>query len=171
MKEVKIYDIFPKQVNKYRDDLSPEFSGVTFISCKDVETTVKDADVVITCTPILEKPKRFVRSSWLKDDVLAIAVNYDSSFDKDIMTGGIFVCDDKNQYLQTQKWSSYFHGGYSTEEQIYADMGEIAAGKLPPVTKGKGEAVLMGIASHDIMTGQLLYANALEKGVGTWVKK
>ncbi len=171
MKEVKIYDIFPKQVNKFRDDLSPEFPGVTFTSCKDVETTVKDADVVITCTPILEKPERFVRSSWLKDDVLAITVDYDSAFDEDIMTGGIFVCDDKNKYLETQKRSSYFHGGYPTEEQIYADMGEIAAGKKAPVTKGKRGAVLMGIASDDIMTGRLLYAKALEKGVGTWVKK
>ena len=43
----------------------------------------------------MEAPERFVRSSWLKKDVLAIAVDYDSSFDADIMNNGnCFVCDD-----------------------------------------------------------------------------
>jgi len=102
---------------------------------------------------------------------LAIAIDYDSSFDADIMTGGIFVCDDKNQYLMTQKESNYFHGGYPVKEQIYADMGEIAAGIKEPVKKGLRGAVLMGLASHDIMTGRLLYAKALENGVGTWVQR
>ncbi len=171
IKEVKIYDIFSEQIRKYQKVLSSQLPGVTFIPCKDPETTVKDADVVITCTPILEKPKRFIRSSWLKSDVLAIAIDYDSSFDADIMTGGIFVCDDKNQYLMTQKESNYFHGGYPVKEQIYADMGEIAAGIKEPVKKGLRGAVLMGLASHDIMTGRLLYAKALENGVGTWVQR
>lgn len=170
LKEVKIYDIFPEQVKRYEEILSPQLPGVTFVPCKDVEATVKNADVVITCAPIVEKPERFVRSSWLKDDVLAIAVDYDSSLDADIMTGGVFVCDDRNQYLETQSWSSYFHGGYPTSEQIYADMGEICAGIKAPVTSGKRGAVLMGIASHDIMTGRLLYQMAVDKGAGTWLK-
>ncbi len=170
IKEVRIYDILPEQVKRCEKELSLQLPGISFVPCNDVETAVKGADVVITCTPILEKPKRFVRSSWLKKDVLAIAVDYDSSFDADIMTSGVFVCDDRNQYLETQGWSPYFHDGYPTADQIYADMGEICAGKKKPVTKGRRGAVLMGIASHDIMTGRLVYKKALKQGVGTWLK-
>ncbi|MBN1333348.1 MAG: ornithine cyclodeaminase family protein [Synergistales bacterium] len=171
MKRVQIYDIFPQQVEKYLAAMQPQVSGAEFVNCPDVESCVKDADVVITCAPILEKPERFVRSSWLKEDVLAIAVDYDSSFDADIMIeNGPFVCDDKNQYLSTQSWGVYFQGGYPLSDQIYADMGELCAGIYEPVRKGTRGAVLMGIASHDIMTGRLLYKKALEKGIGTWVK-
>lgn len=171
IKKVKIYDLSIEQIRKYQEILSTQFPDVNFLPCKNIESTVKDADVIITCTPILENPKRFVRSSWIKKDVLAIAIDYDSAFDADIMTDGIFICDDKNQYLRTQKESNYFHRGYPMEEQIYADMGEIAVGSKEPVTKGLRGAVLMGLASHDVMIGRLIYRKALEKGAGTWLKK
>jgi alanine dehydrogenase len=171
IKKVKIYDLSIEQIRKYQEVLSAQFPGVTCVPCNDVESTVKDADIIITCTPILENPNRFVHSSWLKNDVLAIAIDYDSAFDADIMTGGVFICDDKNQYLRAQKKSNYFHGGYPVETEIYADMGEIAIGKKESVTKGLRGAVLMGLASHDLMIGRLIYRKALEKGVGTWVKK
>lgn len=168
--EARIYDIFPEQLGKYRERLGPQLPGVVFTPCGSPEDAVRGADVVVTCAPILERPERFIRSAWLKKDVLAIAVDYDSSLDADVMTGGVFVCDDRNQYLETQGWSSYFQDGYPVGEQIYADMGEICAGIKGPVREGLRGAVLMGIASHDIMTGRLLYERALERGVGTWVK-
>jgi ornithine cyclodeaminase/alanine dehydrogenase len=171
MKTVKVYDIFPSQVTKFVDELTPQLPGVEFVVGKNVEEAVKDADVIATCAPIVEAPERFVRSSWLKKDVLAIAVDYDSSFDADIMNNGnCFVCDDWNQYLYTQALNIYFQAGYPKKEEIYADMGEICAGVRPPVLQGRRGAVLMGIASHDIMTGRLIYRKAIEQKVGTWVK-
>ena len=171
IKIVKIYDISKEQIMKYEKNMSSRFPGVSFISCKDTETTVQGADIIVTCTPIIDKPKRFIHSSWLKKDVLAIAVDYDSAFDADIMTGGKFICDDKNQYLKTQRETNYFQNGYPSENQIYADMGEIVSGIKESVKKGVRGAVLMGLASHDIMTGWILYKKALEKGIGTWLKR
>ncbi|HPD98350.1 MAG TPA: ornithine cyclodeaminase family protein [Synergistales bacterium] len=171
LKTVKIYDAFEAQVAKYTSLVEPDLKGIDVVPCKSVEETVKDADVVVTCTPIVADPERFVKSKWLKEDVLAVAVDYDSAFDADVMTGATaFVCDDMNQYLWTQEHGVYFQKGYPTESQILGDMGHLCAGKKKVERKGRRGAVLMGIASHDIMTANLIFDQAKARGVGRMVE-
>jgi ornithine cyclodeaminase/alanine dehydrogenase len=165
---VQLYDTVQGQVESFLTDMRPEFLAAEFVPCEDVKTAVHDADVVITCTPIVEKPERFVKREWLKDEVMAISVDYDSALHEDVMKG-TFVCDNRNQYLWTQNQRLYFLDGYPGEDGIFADMGEICAGKKAPVMQGLRGAVLMGIASHDVMTGDLVYEKALEKNCGTLV--
>jgi len=38
------------------------------------------------------------------------------------------------------------------------------------VRKGRRGAVLMGIASHDLMTSLLAYDKAMGKGMGEWIE-
>jgi len=167
LKKVKIYDVFPEQVKKYLAHMSSKLPHLTFEVPADIEETVREADVVITCTPILAEPERFVRRKWLKPNALALAVDYDSAFDADIMTeSSVFVCDDLNQYLWTQEQGVYFQKGYPVEEQIFADMGHLCARTRTALPTGLRGAVLMGIASHDIMTASLIYNKALENGKG-----
>ena len=129
------------------------------------------ADVVITCTPIVEKPERFVEAAWLKPDVLAIAVDYDSAFDAETMSkAATFTTDSATQYLWTQEHGVYFQGGYPHETGLHSDLGDICAGKKAGVRLGRRSAVLMGIALDDVMTGHLIYEQALEKKVGAWVQ-
>ena len=170
VKTIKVYDNFPGQVEKYTDFITPFLKGARVVPCGTVQETVKDADVVVTCTPIVANPQRFVRTEWLKEEMLAIAVDYDSAFDADVMTGATaFVCDDLHQYLWTQEHGVYFQEGYPKEEQITGDMGQVCAGLVKPPMKGRRGAVLMGIASHDVMTARLILAKATEKNVGITV--
>lgn len=171
LKTVKIYDAFETQAAKYTSLVKPDLKGIDIIPCKNIEETVNDADVVVTCTPIVADPERFVRSEWLKEDVLAVAVDYDSAFDADVMTGATaFVCDDMHQYLWTQEHGVYFQKGYPVESQILGDMGHLCAGKKKVERKGRRGAVLMGIASHDVMTANLIFARAKARGMGRMVE-
>jgi ornithine cyclodeaminase/alanine dehydrogenase len=171
VKTVKVYDSFPSQVQKYMEAVAPFLKGAQVVPCATVEDCVKSADVVVTCTPIVAKPKRFVRSEWLKEEMLAISVDYDSAFDADVMTGATaFVCDDLNQYLWTQEQGIYFQEGYPAREQITGDMGQVCAGLVKPSMKGRRGAVLMGIASHDVMTARLILGKAKAGNVGTTVE-
>jgi ornithine cyclodeaminase/alanine dehydrogenase len=72
------------------------------------------------------------------------------------MGSGPFICDDRNQYLETQSWGTYFQNGYPREKDIYADMAEMCAGLKPKVKGGVRGAVLMGVAIHDVMTVKLI---------------
>ena len=168
LKEIRVYDPLASQVARYTDFIRPFLKGQEIVPCESIQETVKGADVVVTCAPILNDPKRTVRSEWLKKDMLAIAVDYDSSFDADVMTGGTtFVCDDLHQYLWTQEEGAYFQKGYPVKEQITGDMGQVCAGIVKPARTGRRGAVLMGIASHDVMTARLIYKKACELSLGT----
>lgn len=171
LKTVKAYDVFESQIGKYTSLVQPELAKAEVVPCTSVEEAVKGADVVVTCTPIVADPERFVRSEWLKKDMLAVAVDYDSGFDADVMTGATaFVCDDMHQYLWTQEHGVYFQKGYPVEKQILGDMGHLCAGKKTVKKQGRRAAVLMGIASHDVMTANLIYEKAMAKGMGKMVE-
>jgi len=171
LEQVKVFDVVERQASKYVTEMSSSLPNLSFETSKSIQETVRDADVVITCTPILAEPNRFVRREWLKDTALALSVDYDSAFDADVMTGSsIFVCDDLNQYLWTQQQGVYFQEGYPIRNQIFGDMGEICAGTKQPEPHGLRGAVLMGIASHDIMTADLIYRKALKQGIGNRIE-
>ena len=59
---------------------------------------------------------------------------------------------------------------YRKLAKTHSDMGEICAGTKKGVRAGRRAAVLMGIALDDVMTGYLIYEQALEKKVGVWVQ-
>jgi len=171
LEEVRMFDPFHAQVPKFEADMRPLLPNARFTDCATPKEAVTGADVVITCTPIVEKPQRFVDASWLKPDVLAIAVDYDSAFDAETMSGAAsFTTDSETQYLWTQEHGTYFQNGYPAKAGLHSDMGEICAGKKPGVRTGRRSAVLMGIALDDVMTGYLIYEKALEKKTGAWVQ-
>ncbi len=170
LSQVYCYDIFDESVNRFIQDMQPKLPKATFTPCVEIKTAVADADVVITCTPIVEKPNRTIPYEWLKENCLAIAVDYDSALCEDVFQNANFTCDNRNQYVWTQEQGTYFQNGYPRPDEIYADMCEVCAGLKPGVREGKRGAVLMGIASHDIMTADLIHTKAMAAGVGTKVE-
>jgi len=171
MKTVKIYDPIYEQAEKYIDIMKPICPGVEFTVCKDVRGACEDADVVTTCAPILEKPLRSISADMLKENVCCVASDYCSTLDADVAgKGSVFVCDDRNQYLETQQHGVYFQNGYPLAEGIYADMGEVISGKAAPVREGRRTCLFMGIASHDLMMAKLILEKADEKNAGIMLK-
>jgi ornithine cyclodeaminase/alanine dehydrogenase len=171
LSQVRMFDPIAGQSARFTADMQPLLPGAEFVDCATPQQAVTGADVVITCSPIVEKPQRFVQADWLKPDALAIAVDYDSAFDAPTMTGAVsFTTDNAGQYLWTQEHGVYFQDGYPGKDGLHSDMGEICAGKKAGVRTGRRSAVLMGIALDDVMTGALIYEKALEQKIGTWVQ-
>lgn len=171
IEEVRIFDPVPGQAERFEADMRPLLPRARFVNCPQPKEAVAGADVVITCSPIVETPERFVEAGWLKDDVLAIAVDYDSAFDAATMSGAAcFTTDSESQYLWTRDHGVYFQNGYPGKPGLHSDMGEICAGTKSGLRTGRRAAVLMGIALDDVMTGHLIYEKALERKVGAWVQ-
>lgn len=165
LKEIRIYDVAPIQLDRFEKEAGPYAGKIKITRCATVEECVTGADIVASSIPTVEKPNPIIKKQWLKPDVLAISSDYDAAYFADVMTGGTFVCDDRNQYLMTQSWGTYFQQ-YPKEAQVYADMAEICAGKKQPVKKGLRGAVLMGIAMHDIMTVRLIQEKLKTREIG-----
>ncbi len=169
LSRVFCYDLYEESAERFVNDMHRELPDAEFVICPDQRTAACETDVLITCTPIVEEPKRSIPYSWLKPDCLVISVDYDSAIVEDCFDAN-FTCDNRNQYVWTQEQGTYFQNGYPGADNIYADMGEICAGIKPGVREGKRGAVLMGIASHDIMTASLIYDKAVAAGLGTKVE-
>jgi ornithine cyclodeaminase/alanine dehydrogenase len=118
----------------------------------------------------VEKPNRFLKKNFLKPESLVIASDYDSAVSEEIMLSGPFVCDDRNQYLETQSWGTYFQNGYPREKDLYADMAQLCSGQKPKVKGGVRGAVLMGIAIHDVMTVKLILEKLKTVDIGLEVE-
>ncbi|QGY41400.1 ornithine cyclodeaminase family protein [Pseudodesulfovibrio cashew] len=163
-------DISDEAMARFINDMQPLLPKAEFVACPDIPAAVGDADVLITCTPIVEAPERPVARSMIKPDCLAIAVDYDAALNADVFAGGHFTCDNFNQYTWTREQGGYFRNGYPGPADIDADMGEICSGAKEGLRAGQRGAVLMGIASHDVMTAALVHEKALAAGIGTEVK-
>ena len=170
LKQVRCFDLFGAAVERFITDMQPQLPDAEFVTCTDMKDAVTDTDVLITCTPIVESPNRTIPFSWIKDDCLVIAVDYDSAIKDDIFQGAHFTCDNRNQYVWTQEHGTYFQNGYPLPPDIDADMCEVCAGLKSGVREGRRGAVLMGIASHDIMTASLIFDRAVKADLGTKVE-
>lgn len=152
------------------DDMQPQVPDAVFSVHADLETALNGVDVVVTCTPMAESPARPLTRAMLKDDCLVIAVDYDAFVHADVFKDAHFTCDDRNQYLRTREQGTYFQNGYPGPGSVDADMGEICAGQKDSVREGRRGAVLMGVASHDVMTASLVFERAAKAGAGTLVE-
>jgi len=166
---VHCYGIRVASVQRFIDDMQPLLPGIDLVLSPALQAAVGDADVVVTCTPMTKNPERPIRRSMLKDNCLAISVDYDAAFHADVFDNAHFTCDNFNQYTWTREQGAYFNG-YPGPDDIDADMGEICAGLKQGVRHGRRGAVLMGIASHDVMTADLIHKKAVAAGIGTKVE-
>jgi ornithine cyclodeaminase/alanine dehydrogenase len=126
----------------------------------------RDADVIVSAIPIVTKPKPPLDAGMLESGGLAVSLDYDSAWTSAAMKEcAKFVADDTRQLLSTQEHGVYFGG---IPENIYADLGELAAG----IKKGRENAterifsMNMGIAIDDMVTAKALYEKALARKAG-----
>ncbi len=162
-----LYDVSERRAADFVEEMSPRARGAELVICRTFGEATREADVVVSATPILERPNRFVGLNDLKaDGFLAISIDYDAAFKEEVPNSvDLFVVDDREQYLWTQRRGPYFRG---YPDRVELDMGEVCArGSSDLASRGRRMALLMGIASHDVVTARLIYRRAVELGVGT----
>ena len=164
--EVRCYDLFPEATQRFVADMAALLPGLRFTTCASATEAVRPADVVVTAIPIVVDPRPDLEAGMLKAGGLAVALDYDSAWSGAAMREcERFCADDSAQLLATKAHGVYFAG---IPAAISADLGELAAG-LKPGRESASERIFsmnMGIAVDDMVTAQVLYERALERGAG-----
>jgi ornithine cyclodeaminase/alanine dehydrogenase-like protein (mu-crystallin family) len=131
------------------------------------QEAVTGCDIVVTAGPILKKPHRTIQAGWLDEGAFASLVDFDSYWHPDAMKEtGKFCTDDLSQL------NHYQEVGYFQEiPAVYADLGELVAGKKPgrATPKERTMTANLGLAMDDMATAPLILKRAMEKGIGTWL--
>ncbi len=164
IKKVKAFDLFPKCAEKFAEEMGEKL-GLQIEVVKKAEEAVRDLDIVVTSGPILKHPTPTVQAGWLKKGGFASLVDFDSYFSgKAIQEAEKISTDDIPQM------DYYRKVGYFKETPVpYADLGEIVAGKKKARENDQERciAINLGIALDDMAVAPIIYAKAMERGIGT----
>ena len=119
----------------------------------DVETAVRDADVVVTATSAREP---ILRGAWLKPGAYVNAVGSPRptwrELDDDVMSSGVLVVDSREAVLKESG------DVILSKAPIYAEVGEIFAGAKPKPPVGCTTVFKsVGIAVEDLAAAKLVH--------------
>lgn len=166
--KVHAYDIRPEATYTYRAWALATFDRLEVSVSPTAEHAVRQADIIITSGPILKNPSPVIRSEWFKEGGFSCPVDFDSYWTGEALEKcDLFLTDDVEQLLYYRRL-----GYFQRLPEIYADFGEIVAGKKLGRTSPKQRIIAMnlGIALEDMAVAVLLHERAREKGIGTWLQ-
>ena len=141
---------------------------VPVVVTDDWESAVRDADIVVESTRLVE-PRPLLETTWLKPGCLlvpygtmsAMPANLPDVVDK-------FVMDDWGQaHGKFGALRAHIDSGRLTREDLHAELGEVVAGLRPG--RESNETILFwhrGLSLSDIALGHAMLQRAREHGIG-----
>jgi len=164
IEELKVYDIKRDASKKFADDMKDKVSGNIIVV--DSPEEAADGDAVISFTQSKDK---FIKNSWIKPGTILFPMgSYQECDDDFILTADKIIVDHIGQCLHRGALKELNNEGKITEKNIYATIGEIAAGKKKGRTSDK-ERILcipIGTGAMDVAVANVVYKRAVEKGLG-----
>jgi ornithine cyclodeaminase/alanine dehydrogenase len=163
LEEVRAYDISPVNLKRYVEEMGPKF-GLTIKPANGPRDAVEGSDIVVTAGPILKHPTPVIEKSWVKNGVFACPVDFDSYWKPEAMHIMAKFCADDVKQLNYYRSEGYFRDIPS----IYADLGELVAGKKAGRENDEERIMSMnlGVPLEDIAVAIRVYEAAKRKGVG-----
>jgi ornithine cyclodeaminase/alanine dehydrogenase-like protein (mu-crystallin family) len=150
--DIRVWSRKPERAQRFADEHNTK-------AVLDVESAVRNADVIVTATNALEP---FLKGSWLKRGALVNAVGSPRptwrELDDEVMTAGVLVVDSREAVLKESG------DVILSKAPIYAEVGEIFAGMKPKPPPGSTIVFKsVGIAVEDIAAARLVYEATTSK--------
>ncbi len=144
------YDVHPGRVHDLAGTVEPVASP---------RQAVEEAEVVVTCTPILERPEPPIPSEWLGDRYLALPLDFDASLQVGpIADAGLFLSDDVAQF-DYYRGQGHFQGWPEPHRAIGEALGRGDSAKRVVCCN-------LGVAALDAAFANVVAARARERGAG-----
>ena len=148
-----------------------------FLDCDYRQTTnpqdACDCDILVTTTPVRSP---VVKNAWVKPGTHINAIGADAKGKQELETALTkrtkIVVDDATQAIHSGEVNVPISEGTLRPDEIYAQIGEIVAGKVLGRTN-KDEITIFdstGLAIQDVATGRIVYETALKSSKGLRLK-
>ena len=167
LKRVMAFDVRPEATKSFAEEMSRCF-GLEVLPVNDPRQAVSGCDMVVTAGPILKVPHATIQADWWDEGAFASLVDYDSFWHPAAMKQAAKFCTDDVPQLM-----HYQHIGYFKDiPPIYADLGELVAGKKPGRENAAERTIAcnLGLALDDMAVAPTIYRRAVEKGIGAWLR-
>lgn len=161
---LKVYDIRREASEKFAEELKDTVTG-DIILC-DYPKEAADGDAVISFTQSKDK---FIKNTWVKPGTVLLPMgSYQECDDDFILTADKIIVDHIGQCLHRGALKELNEKGKITEKNIYATIGEIAAGKKRGRSTDEDRilCIPIGTGAMDIAVATVVYQRAVENGIG-----
>lgn len=125
---------------------------------------VNEADVIVSCAPIVKNPQPVIGTEWLKAGSVAVSLDFDATLMASAAQAadGMWV-DDGGQFEYYRE-----HGHFAGMPRNYEELAAlVASGRGRRNESDRYVVVNLGLALEDMATALPLYRRALEREVGT----
>jgi ornithine cyclodeaminase/alanine dehydrogenase-like protein (mu-crystallin family) len=166
LERVMAYDVDAAAAQRYAEEMVAR-TGLEVIVVSTPREAVTGCDIVVTAGPILKTPHRTIQAGWLDSGAFASLVDFDSYWHPDALLEADKFCTDDVPQLR-----HYQEVGYFQEiPPVHAGLGELATGKKPgrETPAERTMTANLGLAMDDMAVAPLIYKQAVEKGMGTWL--
>jgi len=164
IEELKVYDIKREASEKFAEDMKSIVPGNIIIV--DSPEEAADGDAVICVTQSKDK---FVKNSWIKPGTILFAMgSYQECDDDFILSADEIIVDHIGQCLHRGALKELNAKGKVTEKNIYATIGEVAAGKKRGRSSDKDRilCIPIGTGAMDVAVATIVYQRAVKEGLG-----
>jgi ornithine cyclodeaminase/alanine dehydrogenase-like protein (mu-crystallin family) len=165
------FDEKEERAHHFARELSHEL-GLRITAVRELRSAVSTSDVVVTCTPS-KKPLLFL--GFLRPGTFLAAVGADSEdkqeIDAALMASATIVTDVTEQCAAIGDLHHVIASGLATRDNVYAELGEVVAGKKPG-RRSPDEIVVFdstGMALQDVAAAAAVYDRARVAGRGVSV--
>jgi ornithine cyclodeaminase len=166
---VKAWSPNPEHRTQYAEEMTGAL-GIPVSSVSSVKEALEDADLIVTVTPARNP---IVEPPWVKPGATLLAVGSDGP-DKQELEVGVLERADKivaDKLSQCAKLGEIHHAleaGRLTEEDVYGELGDIVAGRLPG---REGEELIVcdltGVGAQDAALAEVVWSELAIPAKGT----
>jgi ornithine cyclodeaminase/alanine dehydrogenase-like protein (mu-crystallin family) len=163
--EVRVHDTNPEAMNQFVEQIRGKSKAKLNLE-KDASTAVKGADVVVIA---ITNETIFFKQEWIEKGMLICSLGETVMEYHALRAMDKIIVDHRRQTTHMGELKKWFENGLISERDVYAELGEIVAGKKPG-RENDQERILaapIGVASLDVATAFRVYIHAKQKGIGT----
>jgi len=171
--EVRVWSI-DKTRRKFKEEMDAKYGHLCrIVAVESAEKAVRNADIVVTVTP---SRKPLVMKDWISPGTHFNCIGADApgkeEIDPMILREAKIVVDDWEQASHSGEINVPLSRGLISKENIWAELGEIVAGKKAGRTSDDEITVFVstGLAIQDAVTANLVYKKALGNKAGRFIK-
>ena len=166
--KVFAFDIDKGRTISYAKQLADELA-IAVLPATDLNEAVKQSDICVTCTT---STRPFITLPDVSPGIFIAAVGADSEHKQEVCPELISSCklvaDLKEQCATIGELHHALEAKLMTVDDVYAELGEIIAGKKKGRTSDDEIIVFdsTGIALQDVAAAAIVYERALKNGIG-----
>jgi alanine dehydrogenase len=171
IEQVIISDSSPERAHSLEDD-ARSFLNCDYLIAASTEEACQ-CDILVTTTP---SRRPVVKDKWIMPGTHINAIGADArgkqELESTLMKRARVIVDDLTQAVHSGEVNVPISEGKLAPHDIYAQIGEILAGKKPGRTSDTEITIFdsTGLAIQDVAAGNVVYEKALARGLGMRMK-